>query len=57
VLGAGLLTAIVGGVVWLANLQSTTVEQVARLPQWRPATPESAALPRVTGAPLWSVTF
>jgi hypothetical protein len=57
ILGVGGLTALAGGVVWLAGSRPTTVEQVARLPQWRPATPESVAMPRATGAPVWSVRF
>jgi hypothetical protein len=59
VLGAGALVALTGGVVWLANWQPTTVEQVvgrprASLPRWRVAGPE---LPKVTGAPIFSVAF
>ncbi len=64
--------ALVGGILLVAFNASTSVQQVSGaaptglaaqgepwrlVPQWRESAPEDAAMPRVMGSPVWSVTF
>ena len=64
--------ATVGGILLVAFNSSTSVQQAPGpasgglalqgdplriVPQWREAAPEDAAMPRVTGSPVWTVRF